>query len=89
MAVTETEEERRKLLKRKFLLGGVVVGVLLSIGYVALNLAGRSLGGTPTPPDPLGVRFVNAFLILAACVLQASILGRLAGWLTGRKSGSR
>lgn len=81
-----TEQERRRALKKKFILGGVAVGVLLSVGYLALNLAGRSITGGTAPPDPVGVRFVNVFLILAACVLQASILGRVAGFLTGKSA---
>jgi len=84
--MTESERERRRVLKRKFLLGGVVVGVLLSVGYLALNLLGRSIVGGPAPPDPVGIRFVNVFLIIAACVLQASVLGRVAGLLTGKDS---
>ena len=81
-----TEQERRRALKKKFILGGVAVGVLLSVGYLALNLAGRSITGGTAPPDPVGVRFVNVFLILAACVLQASILGRVAGFLTEKST---
>ena len=84
--MTEAEKERRRVLKRKFLLGGVIVGVLLSGGYLALNLTGRSLGGGPVPPDPVGIRLVNVFLIIAACVRQASVLGRAAGVLTGKNS---
>lgn len=80
--MTESELERRRALKRKFILGGLAVGMLLSVGYLALNLAGRSITGSAAPPDPIGVRFVNVFLIIAACVLQASILGRVAGFLT-------
>ena len=87
--MTDIERERRRTLKKKFLLGGVVVGTLLSIGYLALNLAGRSITGGATPPDPIGVRFVNVFLILAASVLQASILGRVAGFLTKKETGNR
>jgi prolipoprotein diacylglyceryltransferase len=84
MTMTEAEKERRRVLKRKFILGGVVVGVLLSGGYLALTLSGRSLGGGPVPPDPVGIRFVNVILIIAACVLQGSVFGRVAGFLTGK-----
>ena len=80
------EQERRRGIKKKFLKGGVAVGVLLSAGYLFLNLTSRSLTGGAALPDPLGVRFINVFLILAACVLQASILGRVAGFLTRNKA---
>jgi hypothetical protein len=80
-----TEQERRKGVKKRFILGGIAVGVLLSGGYLFLNLTGRSFTGGWAPPDPLGIRFVNVFLILAACVLQGSILGRVAGFLTRKK----
>lgn len=83
--MANTEQERRREVKKRFILGGVTAGVLLSGGYLALNLAGISLTGEPAPPDPIGVRFVNVFLIVAASVLQASILGRVAGFLTGKK----
>jgi hypothetical protein len=83
-----TELERRRALKRKFILGGIVVGALLSIGYLALNLAGRSITGGAAPPDPIGIRFVNVFLIIAASVLQASILGRVVGFLTREATGT-
>jgi hypothetical protein len=83
-----TELERRRALKRKFILGGIVVGVLLSVGYLALNLAGRSITGGAAPPDPIGIRFVNVFLIIAASVLQASILGRVVGFLTRKGAGA-
>jgi hypothetical protein len=63
--------------------------VLLNAGYLALNLAGRSITGGTAPPDPIGVRFVNTFLIMAACILQASILGRFAGYLTGKGTGTK
>ncbi len=76
------EQERRRGIKKKFILGGVTTGVLLSIGYIILNLTGRSITGGSAPPDPMGIRFVNVFLIIAACVLQGSILGRVAGFLT-------
>jgi len=85
--MTQAEQERRRTLKRNFILGGVVTGVLLSCGYLALNITHRSLLGGPAPPDPVWARFVNVFLIIAACVLQASIFGRVAGWLTGRRPG--
>jgi hypothetical protein len=80
MAVNE--QERRKGIKKRFILGGVIAGLLLSIGYIVLNLTGRSVTGGLAPPDPLGIRFVNVFLIIAASVLQGSILGRVAGFLT-------
>jgi len=83
-----TEQERRRALKRNFVLGGIVMGVLLSVGYLALNLAGRSITGGATPPDPIGIRFVNVFLIIAASVLQASILGRVVGFLTRKGTGT-
>jgi len=86
MTMTESERERRRVLKRKFILGGVVVGVVLSIGYLVLTLSGRSIGGGTVAPDPVGIRFVNVFLIIAACVLQASVLGRVVGLLTGKDS---
>ncbi len=79
------EQERRKILKKRFIVGGVSVGTLLSVGYLILTLTGRSLSGGVAPPDPMGIRCVNVFLILAACVLQGSILGRVAGFLTRRK----
>jgi hypothetical protein len=84
-----TEQERRRALKRKFILCGIVVGALLSVGYLALNLAGRSITGGAAPPDPIGIRFVNVFLIIAACVLQASILGRVVGFLTRKATGTQ
>ena len=80
-----TEQERRRGLKKRFIIGGGVTGVLLSGGYLFLNLTGRSLTGGWAPPDPLGIRFVNVLLILAACVLQGSIVGRVAGFLTRKK----
>ncbi len=83
MAVTE--QERRKGVKKRFIVGGVAMGVLLSGGYLFLNLTGRSFTGEWAPPDPLGIRFVNVFLILAACVLQGSILGRVVGFLTRKR----
>jgi hypothetical protein len=85
MTMSVTEKERRRGVKKRFIVGGVVVGVLLSGGYLFLNLTGRSFTGGWAPPDPLGVRFVNVFLILAACVLQGSILGRVAGFLTSKE----
>ena len=89
MTMPVTEQERRRGVKRRFILGGVVAGVLLSVGYLFLNLTGRSLTGGPAPPDPIGIRFVNVFLIMAACVLQASILGRVAGFLSGKGAGKK
>ena len=88
MIMPGTELECRRALKRKFILGGIVVGVLLSVGYLALNLAGRSITGGTAPPDPIGIRFVNVFLIIAASVLQASILGRVVGFLTREATGT-
>ena len=84
-----SEQERRRAMKRRFILGGVAAGVLLSSGYVGLNLAGMSLTGAPAQPDPVVIRFVNIFLIMAACVLQASILGRVAGFLTKKRGGTQ
>ncbi len=84
---TEVERDRRKRLKRTFIVAGGIIGMLLGAGYALLALSGRSLGGATVPPDPPSVICFNMFLILAACVLQASILGRLAGWMTGRGRG--
>lgn len=83
------EDKRRKELKRKFVMGGAAAGVLLGSGYIALTIAGISLTGAPAPPDPIGVRFVNFFLILAACILQSSILGRIAGFLSRKDAGRK
>lgn len=80
-----TEQERRRELKKRFIMGGVAAGVLLSAGYLGLNLAGIDLMGAPSPSDPAGRMVVNVLLILAACILQASILGRVAGFLTRRE----
>ncbi len=87
--MTDLEKERRRAVKRRFILGGVVVGTLLSAGYLALNLTGRSITGGAALPDPLGVRCLNLFLIIAASVLQASILGRAAGQLTEKRRGAK
>ena len=87
--MTNSEQDRRKALKRKFILGGIAVGVLLSVGYIVLNLTGRSITGAAAPPDPIGVRFVNVFLIIAASVLQGSILGRVAGFMTRKGIGTK
>lgn len=89
MTMTDIERERRRTLKRKFIIGGIVAGVLLSVGYLVLNFVGRSITGGVAPPDPIGIRFVNVFLIIAASVLQGSILGRVAGFLTGEKTGPK
>lgn len=86
--MTDTETQRRKAIKRRFLIGGAATGMLLGIGYVALTLSGRTLQGTAATPDPPGIICVNMFLILAVCIIQSSILGRLAGWLTRPKSES-
>ena len=79
-----TEQERRREVKKRFIMGGVAAGVLLSAGYLGLNLAGIDLMGAPAPSDPFGKLFANVILILAACILQASILGRVAGFLSRR-----
>lgn len=79
-----SEQERRKEVKRRFIMGGVASGVLLSAGYLAFNLVGIDLMGAPAPADPFGRMFFNILLIMAACILQAGILGRVAGFLTRR-----
>ncbi len=83
---TDAEEARRKLLKKKFIIGGAVVGMLAGAGYAYLAIKGLSITGVAVPPESPGVISMHMFLILAACTLQGSIFGRLAGWLSAKSS---
>lgn len=67
-------------LRRPFVIGGAVVGAVLSIWYLANNF------GKYTPiPDPVWVKFVNICVFMFSSIFAANLLRRLVERLLKRK----
>jgi hypothetical protein len=83
------EKKESGKLRPYFIMGGLALGLVLSLWYLWLNYAGRSITGTPTPPDPVWTRFVNVMLIIFAATFQGSLLGRLCDKAVARIRGRK
>lgn len=71
MNTQKTEQDQgRSRLRRPFVAVGAVVGLLVSVWYVAGNLR-RAV------PDPIWLRFLNVFLIIFVAIYLANLLRRL------------
>lgn len=81
------EKHKTEGVRPYCVIGGLVAGIAISLGYLWLNHLGRTVGGAPATPDPLTVRFGNVFLIIAAATFQGSLIGRVADLILRKKKG--
>jgi hypothetical protein len=65
----------KSCLKRPFLIGGAIVGLVISGRYLYLSLARQGEAGFI--PDPIWTRFVNVALIMFVTIYIANLLRRL------------
>lgn len=67
-------------LRRPFVIAGALVGVVLSVWYLADNF-----GRASVVPDPIWARFVNVALLLFLSIYLFNLLRHLVELVTGRK----
>jgi hypothetical protein len=72
-------------LKRPFIVGGVVLGVVASSWYLLRNQAVTTLARSAVLPDPVWTRFVNVALIMFIAIYLANLLRRLVELLMKAK----
>ncbi len=63
-------------VKRPFIIGGTIIGVLGSIWYLYRNMAIPGI-----IPDPVWTRFVNVALIMFVAIYIANLLRRIVEFL--------
>lgn len=71
-------------LKRPFIIGGAIIGLVFSGRYIFRSLARQGEAGFI--PDPIWTRFVNFALIMFAAIYIANLLRRVVELMT-RKGG--
>ncbi len=74
-------------LKRPFVIGGVVVGVLASAWYLYRNVALQAIPGRV--PDPVWTRFVNVALIMFVAIYVANLLRRVVEFVFKKREHSQ
>jgi hypothetical protein len=62
-------------LKKPFLVGGAIVGLVISGSYLYRSLAHQGEAGFI--PDPIWTRFVNVVLVMFVAIYIANLLRRL------------
>jgi hypothetical protein len=73
-------EKKRSPLRRPFVAGGALLGVLLSAWYLFGNWGRATL-----IPDPIWTRFVNVALIMFVSIYLANLLRVAVEFLLRRK----